>query len=143
MCDFRCVQVSEKAETLSRVGSDKEMPPSRLMVFFSRVQTHLARPASALRSSPQASPHPDNFLGSGSPRPEHFLSPSPAPSGSEPEVPWTFAFQPSGLVKYLRPILLWSLICKSSYVSTFRRETVIFRRVRTASGGVWMLMSCI
>ena len=107
------------------------------------MQTHLARPASALRSSPQASPHPDNFLGSGSPRPEHFLGPSPAPSGSEPEVPWTFAFQPSGLVKYLRPILLWSLICKSSYVSTFRGETVIFRRVRTASGGVWMLMSCI
>lgn len=35
LCDFRCVQVSEKAETLSRVGSDKEMPPSRLMVFFS------------------------------------------------------------------------------------------------------------
>lgn len=60
-----------------------------------------------------------------------------------PEVPWPLAFQPSGLVKYLRPILPWSLICKSSYVSTFRRETVIFRRVRTASGGVWMLMSCI
>lgn len=38
------------------------------------VQTHFARPASALRSSLLASPPPANFRGSRPPRPEHFPS---------------------------------------------------------------------
>lgn len=46
-------------------------------------------------------------------------------------------------LKSLSPVLPWSLFLRGDYVSTFRRETVVFRCVRTASGGVWTLMSCV
>ena len=66
-----------------------------------------------------------------------------APTGTPPLLkprPRLSSFRP---LKSLSPVLPRSLFLRGDYVSTFRRETVVFRCVRTASGGVWTLLSCV
>lgn len=94
------------------------------------LRTRLFRPASADQGRHDRNTSP-------------FLSSGPALSCPEPGSvfePRLSTFRPRN---WLKPVLHRSLFERGDYVSTSRHGTVIFRRVRRASGGVWISLSCI